>query len=77
MVAVESVALTVAWNCRRYRDASELFLAFSSPDVLSSEDNSEKAHDERLEWGWVGERAGTMSRKSSKEKLEKGDVGGE
>jgi len=68
----------VAWNCRRYDDASESFLDFSSPDVvLSSEDTSDKAYDERLEWHWVGDRAGTMSRKSSKEKLEKGDVGGE
>jgi hypothetical protein len=39
--------------------------------------SSEKAHDERLEWGCVGERAGTISRKSSKVKVEKGEVGGE
>jgi hypothetical protein len=47
--------------------------------VLSSEDTSEKAHDERFESGWVGERWGTMSRKerSSKVKFAKGVVGGE
>lgn len=45
--------------------------------MLSSEDISEKAHDERLERGWVGDRGGTMSRKwkSSKEKLEKVEKG--
>lgn len=40
---------------------------------------SEKVHDERLESDWVGERWGTMSRKtrSSKEQAAKGVVGGE
>lgn len=40
---------------------------------------SEKAHDERFDSGWVGDRWGTMSRKvrSSKEKLANGVVGGE
>jgi hypothetical protein len=45
---------------------------------LSSDDISEKAHDERLE-GAVGERGATMSLKwkSSKEKLANGVNGGE
>lgn len=67
------------WNWRRYREASESILGFSESDVaLSSEDSSEKAHEDRFE-GTVGDRGGTMSRKcrSSKEKLVKGVRGGE
>jgi len=47
--------------------------------VLSSDEMSEKAHDERFDSGCVGERCGTMSRKwrSSNEKLANGVVGGE
>jgi hypothetical protein len=47
--------------------------------VLSSEEMSENAHDERFESAWVGDRWGTMSRKlsSSNEKLVNGVVGGE
>lgn len=70
----------IDWNWRKYRDASEMFLDLSSPDVvLSSEDISDRVHDERLECGRVGERGGTMSRKwkSSNEKVPKGVMGGE
>jgi hypothetical protein len=47
--------------------------------VLSSDEMSENAHDDRFDSGWVGERCGTMSRKwrSSNEKLAKGVAGGE
>jgi hypothetical protein len=59
-----SGAYVADWNWRKYLEASDSFLAFSSPDVvLSSEDSSEKAHDERFDRGAVGERGGTISRK--------------
>lgn len=64
----------------RYCESSKAFPAFSTPEaVLSSEGMSEKAHEERMDGGWVGDRAGTISRKcmSSQAKLEKGEVGGE
>jgi hypothetical protein len=49
-------------NCRRYFDASDSTLAFSSFDMaLPSDDGSGKTKDERLVVGVVGERAGTMS----------------
>jgi hypothetical protein len=58
---VSEVAVPVR-NCRRYLEASDSTLAFSSFDVaLPSEDSSEKARDERLVEGVVGDRAGTMS----------------
>jgi hypothetical protein len=63
---------------RRYDEASGWYRS-SLDVVLSSDDRSEKANDERFESGCVGERWGTMSRKvkSSKVKFAKGVVGGE
>lgn len=60
-----SVGAVPDWNWRRYREASEscLCLSLSSLEVLSSEDMSEKATEERLECSAVGERGATMSRK--------------
>jgi hypothetical protein len=73
-----SLGAVLGWNCRRNRDASDSTLCLSSLDVLSSEDKSEKATEERLD-GRVGERGATMSRKwrSSKDQLAKGVNGGD
>jgi len=74
-------AIAVAdWNWRRYLDASESRLSLSSPErVLSSNDASENALEDRCDGAAVGERGATMSRtgRSSKEKFENGVGGGE
>jgi len=57
-----------------------MVLDFSLMDqVLSSEEMSENASEDRFDSGCVGDRWGTMSRKwkSSNEKLANGVAGGE